>query len=257
MHKKHGSSRILILPLLLLNLLVSTNTAFAHDGDHKVWICHAVPVTAETEDDIVQWLKLYVDAEGWNGHDGHTWDYEVGENEDCPTIPDNGNGEEPPDDGNGETPPTDGNGEEPADGEELALPCPKYIAGTVYYRDGTVIPGDGLYILFDGWLEVPINDTGGYLIEFPKDGAHELEILGWSGDPYYFSESIKSVVITGGDYDGCGYYIKDFHDPPPPSQSFFDNPMNWVLAWGSLVTAYGLVGMFYIHLRRDRFLPER
>lgn len=47
------------------------------EEEHKVWICHA---TASEQN---PWEAIEVDEEGWNGHDDHEEDFEVGdENED-------------------------------------------------------------------------------------------------------------------------------------------------------------------------------
>lgn len=53
-------------------------------GHDPVDICHAVPVTADTEADIVHWNTLTVDDDGWNGHDGHRWDFLVDTDSPCP-----------------------------------------------------------------------------------------------------------------------------------------------------------------------------
>jgi hypothetical protein len=69
---------------LIIGLLLSTvnQTVYASSqntgsvGDHKVWICHVPPGNPGNAH------AIYVDANGWDGHDNHAGDFQIsGEND--------------------------------------------------------------------------------------------------------------------------------------------------------------------------------
>ncbi len=68
----------LIIGILLsaVNQPVYASSQNTNNGGDKVWICHVPPGNPDNA------RAIYVDANGWNGHDGHAGDFQIsGEND--------------------------------------------------------------------------------------------------------------------------------------------------------------------------------
>ena len=217
-------------------------------GRDTIQICHAVPVTAETEEDIVQWLELSVDDDGWNGHAGHPWDFQIDEDNACPPQE---NGDEPtPTPEPTQTPdpePTPTDEPEPTETQsdtptQQDVACPLGYELTVVARMRDFAPIPGVEVLVQRGEEsfiVTTSEDG--TVTFPASwGLYRFTVL--TAPQFSWRDAVLETTLGPGSEDDRGICWDDvvFIDPPEedPWLNLQNAGLALAVAWGIVVIAW-------------------